>query len=79
MKAINNYVIFEAIEDEKKTSVIILDEVVRKSKGKVISAGNKCQNVSENDIILIPRFSDDFIIEGKTYSVSKEEDICAIF
>lgn len=80
MKAIHNNVIYTLIEDEVKKSLIILqDEKPKKSKGLVKSVGEKCLVLEEGDIILAPRYGDEFEIEGVKYMVCKEEDIGARF
>lgn len=79
MHALNNYVIIEAIGEDEKKSVIITNDTPKKSKGLVISVGKECKEVTQGDTILIPRYTDECMIENKTYLVCKEEDICVIF
>lgn len=80
MKALNNYIIFTRIADEpKKKSIILVDEEIKHSKGKVISTGPKCLDIEKDDIILIPRYTEEFILEGISYLVCKEDDLSTKF
>lgn len=83
MKALHNYVIYQIITDtseEKKSAVILTtEEPVKYTKATVTSCGSLCKVIKEGNIILIPRYADEFKIGEESYWVCKEEDICAIF
>ncbi len=81
MQAINNYIIFQPIENESKvkSSILLVDEEKPKSTwGKVISVGNLCKVVTQASTILIPRYADEFDWNDERYLTCKEEDVIAI-
>lgn len=80
MKALNDYVIFQAIKEENKKSSIILttEEESKAIWGKVVSAGDMCTDIRAKDIILIPKYADSFMIENKIYYVCHDKDVPAL-
>ena len=84
MKAVNHYVIVEKIkETEKKVGGLILTEDinqdVRYSKGKVISAGSVADFVSEGNIVWYDKHAGHGIeYNDKFYFVIKASDIVLV-
>ena len=84
MKAVNHYVIVEKIkETEKKVGGLILTEDinqdVRYSKGKVISAGSIADFVSEGNIVWYDKHAGHGIeYNDKFYFVIKASDIVLV-
>lgn len=61
------------------SSVILTDEKVTKSKSIVLSVGPMCMSVKATDVILTPRYADEFILDNISYMICKEEEITAKF
>jgi|TARA_R100000482_G_C5106889_1_gene138464 co-chaperonin GroES (HSP10) len=84
MKAVNHYVVVEKIkETEKKVGGLILTEDinqdVRYSKGKVISAGSIADFVSEGNIVWYDKHAGHGIeYNDKFYFVIKASDIVLV-
>jgi co-chaperonin GroES (HSP10) len=84
MKAVNHYVVVEKIkETEKKVGGLILTEDinqdVRYSKGKVISAGSVADFVSEGSIVWYDKHAGHGIeYNDKFYFVIKASDIVLV-
>jgi co-chaperonin GroES (HSP10) len=84
MKAVNHYVVVEKIkETEKKVGGLILTEDinqdVRYSKGKVISAGSVADFVSEGNIVWYDKHAGHGIeYNDKFYFVIKASDIVLV-
>ena len=84
MKAVNHYVIVEKIkETEKKVGGLILTEDinqdVRYSKGKVISAGSIADFISEGNIVWYDKHAGPGIeYNDKFYFVIKASDIVLV-
>lgn len=84
MKAVNHYVIVEKIkETEKKVGGLILTEDinqdVRYSKGKVISAGSIADFISEGNIVWYDKHAGHGIeYNDKFYFVIKASDIVLV-
>ena len=84
MKAVNHYVIVEKIkETEKKVGGLILTEDinqdVRYSKGKVISAGSIADFISEGNIVWYDKHAGHGIeYNDKFYFVIKASDIALV-
>ncbi len=84
MKAVNHYVVVEKIkETEKKVGGLILTEDinqdVRYSKGKVISAGSIADFISEGNIVWYDKHAGHGIeYNDKFYFVIKASDIVLV-
>ena len=84
MKAVNHYVVVEKIkETEKKVGGLILTEDinqdVRYSKGKVISAGSIADFISEGNIVWYDKHAGQGIeYNDKFYFVIKASDIVLV-
>lgn len=80
MQAINNYIIFQPIQNESKVkpSIILIEEKPKSTFGKVISVGSLCKVVKQDDLIIIPRYADEFDWNNERYLTCKEEDVIAI-
>ena len=84
MKAVNHYVVVEKIkEKEKKVGGLILTEDinqdVRYSKGKVISAGSIADFISEGNIVWYDKHAGHGIeYNDKFYFVIKASDIVLV-
>jgi co-chaperonin GroES (HSP10) len=84
MKAVNHYVVVEKIkETEKKVGGLILTEDinqdVRYSKGKVISAGSVADFISEGNIVWYDKHAGHGIeYNDKFYFVIKASDIVLV-
>ena len=84
MKAVNYYVVIDKIKQtEKKVAGLIIkeddDEVVRYSKGKVISTGNLIDFIKDGDVIWYDKHAGHGIeFEGKLYFVIKASDIVLV-
>jgi len=84
MKAVNHYVVVEKIkETEKKVGGLILTEDinqdVRYSKGKVISAGSVADFISEGNIVWYDKHAGHGIeYNDKFYFVIKAGDIVLV-
>jgi co-chaperonin GroES (HSP10) len=84
MKAVNNYVIIEKIKiTEKKVGGLIMtedtQEDVRYFKGKVISAGELAQGISNEDIVWYDKHAGHGIeYNDKFYFVIKASDIVLV-
>jgi co-chaperonin GroES (HSP10) len=84
MKAVNQYVVIERIKEKQKASSgLILDEnkneELRYFKGRVISAGNLVEFISQDDIVWYDRFAGHGIeFNDKFYFVIKASDIVLV-
>ena len=84
MKAVNHYVVVEKIkETEKKVGGLILTEDInqdiRYSKGKVISAGSVADFISEGNIVWYDKHAGHGIeYNDKFYFVIKASDIVLV-
>ena len=84
MKAVNHYLIIEAIKEEpKKVGGLILteetDEDNRYGKAKVISIGNNVEGIEENDVIYYDKHAGHGIQhKDKFYYVIKQMDVVLI-
>ena len=84
MKAVNNYIIIQPIKEKPKEEkgLLIMDQHVddiRYLKGKVISAGNLVEGLSENDIVHYDKVAGHGIEwKDKLYYVLKLGDIVLV-
>ena len=84
MKAINNYIIIEAIKEEPKEEkgLLIMDQHVddiRYLKGKVISVGNFTEGIKENDTVYYDRRAGHGIeYDDNLYQVIKQQDVVLV-
>jgi co-chaperonin GroES (HSP10) len=84
MKAVNYYVVIDKIKEaEKKVGGLILTEEnkedVRYFRGKVVSAGNLVEAISEGDTVWYDRFAGHGIeYNDKFYFVIKASDIVLV-
>ena len=83
MKAVNNYIIITKIKEELKTDYgfIIQDNKneIRYLKGKVVNCGEKTECINPEDVIYYDRRAgNDIVLEGKSYTVIKQQDVIIV-
>nr|ASN63204.1 co-chaperonin GroES [uncultured virus] len=83
MKAVNNYIIITTIKEEQKTEggFIMQDDKAefRYLKGEVVSVGEKTEAIKCCDIIYYDRHSGhDIMLDGKSYTVIRQQDVVIV-
>ena len=83
MKAVNNYLIITKIKEELKTDYgfIIQDNKneIRYLKGKVVNCGEKTECINPEDVVYYDRRAGhDIVLEGKSYTVIKQQDVIIV-
>lgn len=82
LKPLADYVVLEAVKEDKKKSAILLPETVEKEKsetGKVVAVGTNVKDIKKGSVVFYRKYSEHKIKDGdKEFVVVKGEDIFAI-